>query len=64
MVGALATGVMLRVGQAERLPVFSQVYVTLSLPWLMVGALADRITLRVATVVLTESRQGVMMEKG
>jgi hypothetical protein len=56
MANALANGVMLRVGHAERLPVFSQVYLTLSLPWLMVGALADGIMLRVAMVDPTEAR--------
>ncbi len=56
MVNALANGVMLRVGRAERLPVFTQVYLTLSLPWLMVGALADGIMLRVAMVDRTEAR--------
>jgi hypothetical protein len=56
MANALANGVMLRVGRAERLPVFSQVYLTLSLACLMVGALADGIMLRVAMVDPTEAR--------
>jgi hypothetical protein len=56
MANALANGVMLRVGRAERLPVFTQVYLTLSLPWLMVGALDDGIMLRVAMVDPTEAR--------
>jgi hypothetical protein len=41
MVSALANGVMIRVGQAERLAVFSKVYPMLSLPWLTVITLMD-----------------------
>jgi hypothetical protein len=48
---------------AERLPALSNVYLTLSLPWLMVIALVDEIMLRVDMVHPTEAFITLFLEE-